>query len=225
MARVRTRFPSVFVGHPFAGRFAVKKFRRIFQELPFKVIYGNTDLQTQHLLSIMKSNIGKSDFSIFDLSDWNPNVALELGISEGLKHKPGKDYYILLNTRCSREVPADIRGIQRIEYTSYDFKRQAGLGDQLVQYILAKEYWIKRVWKDIPTAGKGEKKRLLALRILSHLRDHEKLTSENLVSLSRGTRLRKGDFQEVIDVLRKHKLLRKLRNAAAYKRGRQLFQA
>ena len=224
MARVRTRFPSVFVGHPFAGRFAVKKFRRILQELPFKVIYGNTDLQTQHLLSIMKSNIGKSDFSIFDLSDWNPNVALELGISEGLKHRPGKDYYILLNTKRSREVPADIRGIQRIEYTSYDFKRQAGLGDQLVQYILAKEYWIKRVWKDIPVAGKGEKKRLLALRILSHLRDYEKLTSENLVSLSKGSRLRKGDSQEVINVLRKHKLLRKLRNATAYKRGRQLFQ-
>ena len=43
MARVMTRFPNVFVGHPFAGHFPVKKFRKIFKELPFKVIYGNTD--------------------------------------------------------------------------------------------------------------------------------------------------------------------------------------
>lgn len=225
MARVRTRFPSVFVGHPFGGRFATRKFRRIFQDLPFKVVYGNTDLQTKHLLSIMKGNIAKSDFSVFDLSDWNPNVALELGIAEGLKRKPGKDYYILLNTKRSREVPADIRGIQRLEYTSYDFKRQSGLGDQLVQFILAKEYWIKRIWREIPAAAKGEKKRLLALRILSHLRDHEKLTPENVVSLSRGTHLRQADRAEVIDALHKHRLLRRLRNSAAYKRGRQLFQS
>jgi hypothetical protein len=224
MARVRTRFPSVFVGHPFAGRFAVKKFRRIWRDLPFKVVYGNTDLQTKHLLSIMKSNIARSDFSVFDLSDWNPNVALELGIAEGLKRKPGKEYYILLNTRRSGDVPADIRGIQRIEYTSYDFKRQSGLGDQLVEYILSKEYWIKRLWREFPVAGKGEKKRLLALRILSHLREHEKLTTENLVSLSRGTRLRQADREVVIDVLRKQKLLRKLPSANAYKRGRKLFQ-
>src|SRR6266446_1393874 len=225
MARVRTRFPSVFVGHPFGGRFAVNKFRRIFQELPFKVIYGNTDLQTRHLLSIMKGNITKSDFSIFDLSDWNSNVALELGITEGLKRRPGKDYYILLNTRRSREVPADIRGIQRLEYTSYDFKAQSGLGDQLVQFILAKEYWIKKIWRDVPEAGKGQKKRLLALRILSHLRDHEKLAPENLVSLARGTHLRQVDRQEVVEVLYNHRLLRKIRNSKAYTRGRQLFQS
>src|SRR5271156_616142 len=118
MARVRTRFPNVFVGHPFANRFPVKKFRKIFKELPFKVIYGNTDLQTEHLLDIMRDNVTKADFSIFDLSDWNPNVALELGLTQGLRKKPGKPYYIVLNTRRSENVPSDIQGIQRLEYTS-----------------------------------------------------------------------------------------------------------
>jgi hypothetical protein len=114
MALVRTRLPDVFVGHPFANNFSVKKFRGIFRSLPFNVIYGNTDLQTKHLLAIMKGNITKSDFSIFDLSDWNPNVALELGLSEGLKKKVGKDYYILLNTRRSGDVPSDIRGVAEL---------------------------------------------------------------------------------------------------------------
>jgi hypothetical protein len=128
MPKVRTRLPKVFVGHPFAGRFPVKKFRKIFKELPFDVIYGNTDLQTRHLLNIMKGNISKSDFSIFDLSDWNPNVALELGLAEGIKRKSAKAYYILLNSRRSGDVPSDIRGIQRLEYTSYDFKAEVGIG-------------------------------------------------------------------------------------------------
>jgi hypothetical protein len=224
MARVRTRFPSIFVGHPFGGRFPVARFRKILQELPLKSVYGNTDLQTRHLLEIMKTNVARADFSIFDLSGWNPNVALELGIAEGLKKKPGKPYYILLNTKRSKEVPADIRGIQRMEYTSYDYKAESGLGDQLTRFVLAKEYWIRQLWKDLPEAGKGSKKRALVLRILAHLRDHEKLTTENLTSLSQGSRLRAADRNAVIELLRKHKLIRKIRGSSAFTRGRSLYR-
>jgi hypothetical protein len=216
--------PNVFVGHPFTGRFAVTKFRRIFKDLPFKVIYGNTDLQTKHLLTIMKGNIARSDFSIFDLSDWNPNVALELGLAEGLKKKAGKQYYIVLNTRRSNDVPSDIRGIQRLEYTSYDFKVEVGLGDLLTRYILAKEYWIKRIWKAIPDTGKGSKKRIMAVRILAHFRDHAKLTADNLKVIARGTRLRKLDHDEVVETLRSQKLIRKIKGAPAYSSTRKLFQ-
>lgn len=224
MARVRTRLPDVFVGHPFAGRFPVKKFRAIFRGLPFNVIYGNTDLQTKHLLAIMKSNIAKSDYSIFDLSNWNPNVALELGLAEGLKKKPEKNYYILLNTRRSHEVPSDIRGIQRLEYTSYDFKREVGLGDQLVNYVLAKEYWVRKLWKAIPEAGNGAKKRVMALRMLAHLREHEKVTPDNLKSIARGTHLRQADRTEVLDVLKSLGLIKRSRGSTAYVRGRILYK-
>jgi hypothetical protein len=169
MARVRTRLPNVFVGHPFANRFPTKKFRKIFDELPLKVVYGNTDLKTEHLLDIMRTNIGKADFSIFDLSNWNPNVALELGLSQGLKKKPGKQYYIILNTRRSMNVPSDIQGIQRLEYTSYDYKSAAGLGDQLINFVVAQQYWIKKIWAKIPDTSKGRKQRRVAIRILAHL--------------------------------------------------------
>ena len=216
--------PDVFVGHPFAGRFPVKRFRAIFRGLPFNVIYGNTDLQTRHLLQIMKSNITKAAYSIFDLSNWNPNVALELGLAEGLKKKPAKNYYILLNTRRSKEVPSDIRGIQRLEYTSYDFKREVGLGDQLVSYVLAKEYWIRRLWKALPEAGKGQKKRMMALRVLAHLREHEKLTSDNLKAMATGTRLRDADRNDVLNALRALGLLKRSRGGAAHVAGRVLFR-
>jgi hypothetical protein len=216
--------PAVFVGHPFKERFPVARFRAIFQGLPFKVIYGNTDLQTQHLLTIMKSNIAKSDFSIFDLSNWNPNVALELGLSEGLKKKPNKNYYIVLNTKRSKEVPSDIRGIQRLEYTSYDFKPEVGLGDQLVRYILSKEYWIKKIWKDIPDQSKGPKMRRMALRILAHFRDHEKLTPDNLRTITQGTHLRENDREQVLDALVTLKLIKKAKTGNVYVRACKIYR-
>ena len=224
MSRVRTRFPNIFVGHPFANRFPVKKFRRIFQELPFNVIYGNTDIQTKHLLEIMRNNIGKSDFSIFDLSDWNPNVALELGLAQGLKRIPGKKYYILLNTSRSRNVPSDIQGIQRLEYTSYNHAKIAGLGYQLTNSILKNEHWIKKIWTQIPDAGNGPKKRNMAVRILAHMRDHQRLTVENIRTITRGTRLRDNDKNEVLNILCKLKLIKKIRNTTnAFQRYRKLY--
>lgn len=222
MARVRTRMPVVFVGHPFGHGFPQKAFRQIFKELPFNVRYGNTNIQTAHLLQIMKANILKADYAIFDLSDWNANVALELGIAEGLKRIPLKQYYILLNTRRSKEVPSDIRGLQRLEYTSYDFKSQRGLGDQL-QTILAKEYWIKKIWREISGMDHSQKCHLLALKILAHFREHEKLTPENLKSLSRGTHLRKAPQSEILAILLKLRLIRKLSGVEVYSLKKALY--
>jgi hypothetical protein len=176
-----------------------------------------------YLLDVTRENVLKSDFSIFDLTDWNPNVALELGLAQGLKKTPGKPYYIVLNTRRSENVPSDIQGLQRLEYTSYDYKAEAGLGDQLVTYVLAKQYWIKKIWAEIPEAGKGQKKRLMAIRILAHMRDHAKLTSDNLQTIAYGTRLRETDRNDVIEVLRNLNLIRKIRNADAFKTARKLF--
>lgn len=227
MPRVRTRFPTVFVGHPFGHHFSTKKFRRLFSELPFNVVYGNTDIQTEHLLTIMKQNIKKADFALFDLSDWNPNVSLELGLAEGLRKKSLKPYYILLNTRRSKEVPADVRGIQRLEYTRYDYSQDAGLGDQLAQ-ILRKEYWVKRIFKELAASGENESKRrkklLLCLRIIAHLRNNEKLAPENLETLTRGTHFRQPDKKGILDLLRKLKFLRKLPNSSVYQRYRTVFR-
>ena len=128
-----------------------------------------------------------------------------------------------MNTRRSGNVPSDIQGVQRLEYTSYDYKSEAGLGDQLVNYVLSKQYWIKKLWTEIPESGKGKKKRLMAVRILAHLRDHAKLTSDNLITIAWGTHLREADRNDVLEVLRGFNLIRKIRNANAYKLGRKLF--
>lgn len=207
MSKVRNRIPKVFVGHPFKNRFPTNKFRKIFKELPFNVVFGNTDIQTRHLLSIMKRNIIKADYCFYDLSGWNPNVALELGLAEGLKKNSLKNYYILLNTNRSKEVPSDIRGLQRLEYTSYDFTKEKGLGDRLLD-VLSKEPLIQKIWKEI-TNGNIEKKKRLSLRILAHYRENERLTLDNVAVLKRGLNLRAEGVNEVLQQLLKNKIISK----------------
>jgi hypothetical protein len=70
-----------------------------------------------HILQKIISYIRGSDFSLFDISSWNPNVTLELGIALAMSD----DWYICFNpdkTELS-EVPSDIRGIDRIQYSGF----------------------------------------------------------------------------------------------------------
>jgi hypothetical protein len=57
--------------------------------------YRRKKQSTKHLLGILTSYIKAADYCIFDISTWNPNVALEIGLAEGL----GAEYYILLSVR------------------------------------------------------------------------------------------------------------------------------
>ena len=114
MAKAPYKLPNVFVGCPYAGRFKFATFKSALDQIPFKWFYADTSLATKQLLGILRSYITAADFCIFDISLWNPNVALEIGLADGLE----AEYYILLNRELSKGVPADIQGIQRIEYSS-----------------------------------------------------------------------------------------------------------
>lgn len=219
--KVRKRLPKVFVGHPFRQRFPVRKFRKFFKDLPFVVIYANADIETKHLLQILKKNVNNADYSIFDLSSWNPNVTLELGLSEGIGKRATKKYYILLNTRRGSEVPSDVRGIQRLEYSRYDYTPEKGLGDCLIA-ILKTERWVKSIESElrrkISDSNKTEKCLLLSLRVIAHIRDYEKLTTENLQRLIRGTRLRKEVTVKVLSILENLRFVRKGRGSTYFRR-------
>ena len=200
--------PNVFVGHPFAKRlFPVERFRRIFEELPLTVKWVETELETRHLLQHIKMGILRADYALFDVTTWNPNVSLELGLCEGLKRRQ-KEYYILVNKKRAKDVPADIRGLVNLEYKSYNFK-PGGLGDQFVRLLLAKEFWVKQIWKSIHGSGKGWTKRILALRIVGHLRDGKPLRLDGVRVLAKGTGLRKPDCQKVLRTLERRRIIRR----------------
>ncbi len=69
-----------------------------------------------HIMQKIISYIKGSEFSIFDISGWNPNVTLELGFAMAVND----NWYISYNPNHTptNEVPSDIRGIDRIQYQS-----------------------------------------------------------------------------------------------------------
>ncbi len=62
-----------------------------------------------------------SQFGIFDITNWNPNVSLEVGLALGLRER----VFIAFDPTKTdlTDVPTDLRGRDRIEYASYtDFE-------------------------------------------------------------------------------------------------------
>ncbi len=110
---------NVFVACPYT-LFPLDDYKRVFKRISssYNVTFKFADEQitSQHVLEKVTSYIRSHDFSLFDITGWNPNVALELGIAVGL----GRKYFILFNTKVdpNKDAPSDIKGIERIQYES-----------------------------------------------------------------------------------------------------------
>lgn len=96
-------------------------YRRVFNDLraAFKVefVFADEKITNLHILQKIANYIRESRFGIYDISGWNPNVTLELGLAFGLAEKA----YIAIDPSKTPvdEVPADLRGLDRIQYGSY----------------------------------------------------------------------------------------------------------
>ena len=202
MSRAPYKLPSVFVGCPYGGKFPFNSFKNSLDRIPFRWYYADTHLATRHLLGILTSYIKSADFCIFDISLWNPNVSLEIGLAEGL----GVDYYILLNDSLSKGVPADIQGLQRIQY-----KNTLGFeNEDLIPSILrrlAKDFTHPRNIFDSLSADNRDRKFYFALAVLAHLRDNKRLTHGDITRICRGTYLRRDAQTEVLEILERHGLI------------------
>jgi hypothetical protein len=86
--------------------------RKAFPDAKF--VFADEEITNMHIMEKIKNYILDSEFSLFDVTGWNANVTLELGIAVGLR----KQYYILLKSDGNADTPADIRGLDRVQYTS-----------------------------------------------------------------------------------------------------------
>lgn len=95
-----------------------------------KFVFADAKITDLHILQKIADFIMESRFGIFDISGWNPNVTLELGLAYGLRERA----YIAVDPAKTpmEEVPADLRGIDRIQYSSYT-QLQEGLTRLLEQ--------------------------------------------------------------------------------------------
>lgn len=196
MAKSVYKMPSVFIACPYDdSKFKFSSFKAELQTLPFVVEFANTTLETKHLLDKIKRLIKAADFSFFDLSMWNPNVSLELGLADGIS----ASYYILINKKLDKNVPSDIQGIQRIVYSSLKNSSDS-LRYQLIQYFFKKSYPITRdLWGKLSRHNKSDKLFDLGLRILAFLRDHNAISLQESKEISKGLNLRTNDFQQVVN--------------------------
>jgi hypothetical protein len=111
-------------------------YRKVYQELAkaFQVefVFADEKITNLHILQKIANYIRSSRFGIYDISGWNPNVTLELGLAFGLNEKA----YIAIDPSKTPvdEVPSDLRGIDRIQYGSYS-ELQSGLERLLAQEI------------------------------------------------------------------------------------------
>jgi hypothetical protein len=99
-------------------------------------VFADEKITNLHILQKIANYIRSSRFGLYDISGWNANVTLELGLAFGLSEKS----YIAIDPSKTDidEVPADLRGIDRIQYSSY-----AELQSQ-VERLLAQELPVPR---------------------------------------------------------------------------------
>lgn len=111
---------QVFVAYAY-NIYDQRDYRKVYVSLEkafgVKFIFADEKITNMHILQKIISYIRGSDFSLFDISSWNPNVTLELGIALATSD----DWYICFNPEQTdvKEVPSDIRGLDRIQYTSF----------------------------------------------------------------------------------------------------------
>lgn len=111
---------QIFVAYAYT-LYDQRDYRKVYGSLEkafgVKFIFADEKITNMHILQKIISFIRGSDFSIFDISAWNPNVTLELGIALA----SSDDWYICFNPDKTdiKEVPSDIRGLDRIQYKSF----------------------------------------------------------------------------------------------------------
>jgi len=221
MAKAPFKLPNVFVGCPYGGKFKFETFKSTLERLPFQFFYADTSLATRHLLQILRKYIVTADFCFFDVSTWNPNVALELGLAEGLD----AEYYILVNRKLSAGVPSDIQGIQRIEYQTFDdFDTKSGLFPHIVKYLVRTQTHPRNVWDALEGEINRDKRYYFALRVLAHFKSHTRMTHDHQTVLSRGTYLHKAEKMEVLDAMVRLGLIANVSSAKGATLAKKLYR-
>jgi predicted nucleotide-binding protein len=131
-----TRNPrQVFVAYSYR-LYDKADYRKVYTELEkafnVKFVFADEKITNLHILQKIVDFIRSSRFGIYDISGWNPNVTLELGLAFGLNEKA----YIAIDPSKTPidEVPADLRGIDRIQYNSFTSLGE-GIGRLLAQEV------------------------------------------------------------------------------------------
>lgn len=153
---------QIFVAYSY-NLYPKEDYRKPYVELGkafnVKFVFADEKITTLHILQKIVNYIRSARFGIYDISGWNPNVTLELGLAFGL----GEKAYIAIDPSKTKidEVPADLRGIDRVQYGSLP-ELQTGL-----ERILAQELPL-RITHDVEDQLTSLRKRVVEVVAQSH---------------------------------------------------------
>ncbi|MCS0494344.1 hypothetical protein NVS89_04485 [Ancylobacter sp. MQZ15Z-1] len=139
LPRLGKKQKYVFVAYPYRI-YNKNDYRKPYHEIAkaFSVtfVFADERISTLHILDKIRGHIRECEFGIYDITGWNPNVTLELGLALGL----GEKAFIAFDPKKTelKEVPSDVQGIDRIQYDSF-----YSLGEQLTR-LIGQEFPIQR---------------------------------------------------------------------------------
>ena len=111
---------EIFVAYPYTlynkGDYR-RAYQRVGREFGVKMVFADEHITGEHILAKIRRSIQIADFSVFDISGWNPNVTLELGMAFALNSA----WFICYNPdhNSVSEVPSNLRGLDRIQYRTF----------------------------------------------------------------------------------------------------------
>ena len=111
---------QVFVAYSYR-HYDKKDYRRAFENVgkafDIEFVFADEKISSLHILQKIANYIRESQFGIYDITAWNPNVTLELGLALGM----GERVFISLNPEQTEmtDVPSDLKGVDRLQYKSY----------------------------------------------------------------------------------------------------------
>ena len=147
---------QVFVAYPYSIPKADyrKPFEAVGKAFNVKFVFADEKISNLHILDKIKGYIVDSAFGIYDITAWNPNVALELGLALGLN----RTAYIAFDPSKTNadDVPSDLRGMDRLQYSSFsDLEAR-------IEWLIAQELPLPRT-HDAENQLEGLRETVLAL--------------------------------------------------------------
>jgi predicted nucleotide-binding protein len=147
---------QVFVAYPYSIPKADyrKPFEAVGKAFNVKFVFADEKISNLHILDKIKGYIVDSAFGIYDITAWNPNVALELGLALGLN----RTAYIAFDPSKTNadDVPTDLRGMDRLQYSSFsDLEAR-------IEWLIAQELPLPRT-HDAENQLEGLRETVLAL--------------------------------------------------------------
>lgn len=125
-----------FVAHKFGEANFRKAIREAFKGTGLKPFYADDEISQTNILEKVEREIFRTRFGIYDITDINANVCIELGIAIRMR----KRRYII--AKKGSKIPSDLEGLDRIEYKNYK-----GLVEELREKVVIEE--LKRFYSHL----------------------------------------------------------------------------